>query len=94
MLAFPPEVRWVIYTTNASESINGQLRKTVKIRGHFPTDDAATKLIWLALRNSLVFIDCPRTTANHRLDVEFVEMRFNEPIGTPYFLGAVAWLWW
>lgn len=49
--AFPPEVRRVIYTTNAIESVNAQLRKIIKTRGHFPTDDAATKLIWLALRN-------------------------------------------
>jgi transposase-like protein len=49
--AFPPAVRRVIYTTNAIESINAQLRKIIKSRGHFPSDDAATKLIWLALRN-------------------------------------------
>jgi putative transposase len=49
--AFPPEIRRVIYTTNAIESVNSQLRKIIKTRGHFPTDDAANKLIWLALRN-------------------------------------------
>jgi putative transposase len=49
--AFPPEVRRVIYTTNAIESVNARLRKILKTRGHFPADDAATKLIWLALRN-------------------------------------------
>ena len=49
--AFPPAIRRVIYTTNAIESINSQLRKIIKTRGHFPTDDAASKLIWLALRN-------------------------------------------
>jgi putative transposase len=49
--AFPPEVRRIIYTTNALESVHAQLRKIIKTRGHFPTDDAATKLIWLALRN-------------------------------------------
>lgn len=48
--AFPQPIRKVIYTTNAIESINAQLRKTIKTRGHFPTDDAATKLIWLSLR--------------------------------------------
>jgi transposase-like protein len=41
----------VIYTTNAIESVNARLRKIIKTRGHFPTDDAANKLIWLALRN-------------------------------------------
>jgi putative transposase len=49
--AFPPDVRRLIYTTNALESVHGQLRKIIKTRGQFPTDDAATKLIWLALRN-------------------------------------------
>ncbi|VVE11130.1 transposase ISRSO7 [Pandoraea soli] len=49
--AFPTEVRKVIYTTNAIENINSQLRKIIKTRGHCPSDDAAAKLIWLALRN-------------------------------------------
>lgn len=49
--AFPPGVRKVIYTTNAIENVNAQLRKIIKTRGHFPSDEAATKLIWLALRN-------------------------------------------
>ena len=49
--AFPPDVRRIIYTTNAIESVNARLRKILKTRGHFPTDEAATKLIWLALRN-------------------------------------------
>lgn len=49
--AFPPEVRRIIYTTNALESVHAQLRKIIKTRGHFPNDEAATKLIWLALRN-------------------------------------------
>ena len=48
---FPPEIRRVIYTTNAIESVNARLRKIIKTRGHFSTDDAASKLIWLALRN-------------------------------------------
>ena len=49
--AFPPEVRRVIYTTNALESVHARLRKIIKTRGHFPSDEAATKLLWLALRN-------------------------------------------
>jgi transposase-like protein len=49
--AFPPDIRRVLYTTNALESVNAQLRKIIKTRGHFPNDDAATKLLWLALRN-------------------------------------------
>ena len=51
--AFPPEVRRVIYTTNAIESLHMQLRKIIKTRGHFPSDEAAIKLMWLALRNIL-----------------------------------------
>lgn len=50
-LAFPPEVRRVIYTTNTIESLNYQLRKTIKTRGHFPNDTAAVKLLWLSIRN-------------------------------------------
>lgn len=49
--AFPPAIRRVIYTTNTIESINARLRKIIKTRGHFPSDNATTKLIWLALRN-------------------------------------------
>ncbi|MDB5750994.1 MAG: transposase mutator type [Ramlibacter sp.] len=50
--AFPPQIRRVIYTTNAIKSINSQLRKIIKSRGHFPSDDAASKLLWLAMRNT------------------------------------------
>jgi len=49
--AYPPEVRSIIYTTNAIESLHMRLRKIVKNRGHFPNDEAATKLLYLALRN-------------------------------------------
>ena len=49
--AFPPDVRKIIYTTNAIESLNRVIRKTTKTRGSFPTDDAVTKLIYLAIRN-------------------------------------------
>ena len=50
-LAFPPELRRVIYTTNAIESLNYQLRKIIKNRGHFPNDAAVVKLLWLAICN-------------------------------------------
>ena len=50
-LAYPQEIRKVIYTTNAIESLNRSLRKAVKTRGHFPNDQAATKLLYLAIRN-------------------------------------------
>src|SRR5271155_6271998 len=49
--AFPPEIRKVIYTTNAVESLNMTLRKVIKTRGSFPNEEAAMKLLYLALRN-------------------------------------------
>lgn len=49
--AYPMEVRKIIYTTNAIESLNSMLRKILRARGHFPNDEAATKLIYLVLRN-------------------------------------------
>ncbi len=48
-LAFPREIRKVIYTANAIESLNSMLRRTIKTRGHFPNDTAAKKLLYLAL---------------------------------------------
>jgi putative transposase len=50
-LAFSPAVRKLLYTTNSIESLNYQLRKVTKARGHFPNDDAAVKLLWLAIIN-------------------------------------------
>ena len=50
-LAYPEEIRRVIYTTNAVESVNMSLRKIIKNRGSFPSDEAALKLLYLALRN-------------------------------------------
>src|SRR5450631_335956 len=51
-LAFPDEVRRVIYTTNAIEALNRQLRKAIKTKGSFPNEDAARKLVYLALQNA------------------------------------------
>ncbi len=51
MFAFAPEIRRLIYTTNAIESLHRGLRKIIKTRGHFPNDQAAGKLLFLALRN-------------------------------------------
>jgi len=50
-LDFPPPLRLVVYTTNAIESMNFQLRKITKNRGHFPDSDAAMKLLYLGMRN-------------------------------------------
>ena len=49
--AFPADVRRIIYTTNAVESLNMSLRKIIKTRGAFPNEEAALKLLFLALRN-------------------------------------------
>jgi putative transposase len=49
---FPADLRRLIYTTNAIESLNFQLRKVTKAKGHFPNDEAAIKLLYLALRNA------------------------------------------
>ena len=48
--AFSPEIRRVIYTTNAIESLNRAIRKAIKTRGSVPSEDAAEKLIYLAIR--------------------------------------------
>jgi putative transposase len=52
MFAFPPQIRKMIYTTNALESLHRSLRKIIKTRGSFPNDEAATKLLFLAIRNA------------------------------------------
>jgi transposase-like protein len=51
-LAFPDEIHRVVYTINTVESLHMQIRKTIKTRGHFPTDDAALRLIWLAIQRA------------------------------------------
>lgn len=51
LFSYPPEIRKAIYTTNAIESLNMSLRKVTKNRGHFPSDDAMFKLLYLALKN-------------------------------------------
>ena len=56
-MAFEPEVRRVVYTTNAIEALNRQLRKAIKTKGSFPTEDAARKLIYLAIQNAVPAMD-------------------------------------
>ena len=50
--AFPDEVRRLLYTTNAIEALNSKLRRAVRARGHFPTDEAALKLLFLVLNRA------------------------------------------
>ena len=52
MFTFPPAIRKIIYTTNALESLHRSLRKIIKTRGSFPSDEAAAKLLFLAIRNA------------------------------------------
>ncbi len=52
-MAFEPEVRRVIYTTNAIEALNRQLRKATKTKGSFPSEEAAIKLLYLAIQNAV-----------------------------------------
>lgn len=81
--AYPPEIRKIIYTTNAIESLHMQLRKVLKTRGHFPSDQAATKLIFLALRNITKKWKNPPITwklAATQFAIQFGE-RFFEPQG-------------
>ena len=52
MFAFPPAIRKMMYTTNTLESLHRSLRKIIKTRGSFPSDEAAAKLLYLAIRNA------------------------------------------
>ena len=50
--AFPAHVRRILYTTNAIQALNSKLRRAVRAKGHFPADEAATKLLFLVLNRS------------------------------------------
>jgi len=83
--AFPPAVRRVIYTTNAIESLHSRLRKIIKTRGHFPSDDAATKLLWLALRN--ITADWSRATKEWREAMNQFAILYEERFTLPAQAG-------
>jgi len=59
-LDYPPEVRKLIYTTNSIEALNSKIRRAVRTRGHFPSDDAAAKLIYLALNATSTDVEALR----------------------------------
>lgn len=61
-VSYPQEIRTMIYTTNAIESLHMQLRKVINNRGHFPNDEAAIELIYMALRNITVKWKNPSVT--------------------------------
>jgi putative transposase len=82
---YPPEIRKMIYTTNAIESLNMQLRKVLKNRGHFPSEAAASKLIYLALRNIVKQWKRPPThwgAAAHQFALKFGERFTSPPMAT------------
>ena len=71
-LAYPVSVRRILYTTNAIESLNSQLRKVIRNRGPFPNDDAVFKLFFLALQNARFTGRLPYTgLSNRSLDIHF-----------------------
>ena len=59
-LAYPLPIRRSLYSTNAIESLHATLRKSLKVRGHFPSGEAASKLLYLALRNASVKLGPPK----------------------------------
>jgi putative transposase len=79
--SFSHEIRKTIYTTNAMESFDMQLRKVIKIRGHFPSDEAAMMLIYLALENIVRKWKNPPLTwqsAVTQFDIQFGSRFFSE----------------
>jgi len=82
---YPPEIRKMIYTTNAIESLNMQVRKVIKNRGHFPNEEAASKLIYLALRNIVKGWKRPPThwgAAAHQFALKFGDRFISPPSAT------------
>ena len=82
---YPPAIRKMIYTTNAIESLNMQVRKVIKNRGHFPNEEAASKLIFLVLRNIVKQWKKPPThwgAAAHQLALKYGERFISPPWAT------------
>ena len=81
--AFPAEIRKVIYTTNAVESLNMSLRKAIKTRGAFPSEEAALKVMYLALRNVI-------KKWEHPLRLESGAEPLHRALGRPHPEGGVG----
>jgi transposase-like protein len=76
-LAYPLPVRRLLYSTNAIESLHRTLRKALKTRGHFPTDEAASKLLYLALRNAVVKLGAPK---DWRLAMQHITLLYGDRV--------------
>lgn len=76
-------MRRIIYTTNAIESLHMQLRMIIKTRDHFPSDEAALKLLWLALRN--IFADKVRSAYEWKAAMNQFAIMYGE-----WFTGVTA----
>jgi putative transposase len=76
-LAYPLPVRRLLYSTNAIESLYRTLRKALKIRGHFPTEEAASKLLYLALRNAVVRLGAPK---DWRLAMQHITLLYGDRV--------------
>lgn len=76
-LAYPLAVRRLLYSTNALESLERTVRKALKTRGHFPTDEAASKLIYLALRNAVVKLGAPK---DWRVAMQHITLLYGERV--------------
>ncbi|MBI2797667.1 MAG: transposase, partial [Gemmatimonadetes bacterium] len=76
-LAYPLAVRRLLYSTNAIESLHMCTRKTLKARGHFPTDDAASKLLYLTLRHAEVRLGAPR---DWKLAMQHITLLFGDRV--------------
>ncbi|HWE44213.1 MAG TPA: IS256 family transposase [Gemmatimonadaceae bacterium] len=78
-LAYPLPVRRLLYSTNAIESLHRTLRKSLKIRGHFPNDEAASKLLYLALRNAVVHLGAPK---DWKVAMQHITLLFGDRVPT------------
>jgi transposase-like protein len=76
-LLYPLPVRRLLYSTNALESLERTVRKALKTRGHFPTDEAASKLIYLALKNAVVKLGAPK---DWRLAVQHIALLYGDRV--------------
>lgn len=78
-LAYPLPVRRLLYSTNAIESLHRTLRRSLKVRGHFPSPEAATKLLYLALRNAIAHLGAPK---DWRVAMRHIRLLYGDRVPT------------